>query len=315
MSDEQLNVIFVDDDERVLEGLRRQLRSHRQKWNMRFAMSSAEALESLQSQSADVIVSDMRMPGMTGGQFFQHVLRLYPQTVRIILSGQADHTDVLRDLGCIHQYLQKPCDPPQLCSAIERTCSIARRLRQPNLRLAASRITALPPSSQNHRALVSELSKEAADASKVAGIVAQDPALTAKLLQLVNSAFFGFPRRINNPKDAVVLLGIKTLHSIVIAARIFDEVSGAIGNSSQVASLWNTSFQIGECACRLAEKDGGNGADIPPGKEGQKQEGRHSPQRAPANDTRLELGVFLNAGGDERIDTGEGQRDGEAEEQ
>lgn len=256
MIDEQLNIIFVDDEQRILDGLRRQLYGHRQKWHMRFALSGTEALGMLLDFPADIVVSDMRMPGMTGGQLFQQILKLHPQTTRIILSGQTDQADLLRDLGCIHQYLQKPCDPLQLCSAIERAHSLSRALRQPALRLAANRITSLPPASEAYQALMAELSKDDADISRVAKTVARDPALTAKLMQLVNSAFFGIPRKTNSPHDAVVLLGLKTVRSIVIGSRLFDFVGEGAAHPEHLTELWNHSFEIGESAGRFAKLDG-----------------------------------------------------------
>jgi response regulator RpfG family c-di-GMP phosphodiesterase len=63
---EQLNIIFVDDEPRILDGLRRQLSGHRQQWNMRFASSGAEALKLLESLPAQIIVSNMRISSSPG---------------------------------------------------------------------------------------------------------------------------------------------------------------------------------------------------------------------------------------------------------
>ena len=256
MNADRPDVLFVDDESRILDGLRRQLRPHRENWAMRFAASGESALAMLAERPADILVSDMRMPGMTGGQLLQRVRELYPATTRIILSGQTDQADLLRELGCIHQYLQKPCDPPTLCDAIERTAAIAGRLRQPNLRLAASRIAALPPRPTSQRDLVDELGKPDACLLKVGQLIADDPALTAKLLQLVNSAFFGMPRKTRSPAEAAVLLGLKTLHAIVVAGRLFDFAGGPGPDPAAVDRLWDASLQIGSTAARLARDDG-----------------------------------------------------------
>lgn len=270
MSVERLDILFVDDEERILDGLRRQLRSHRATWEIRYALSGAEALRTLAQRPADVVISDMRMPGMSGGQLLRQVQREYPQTTRIILSGQTDQSDLIRDLTFIHQYLQKPCEASRLCNAIERTCKLSRQLQQSNLRLAANRITALPPSSHQFQALVTELSKDDANIQSVAILVAADPALTAKLMQLVNSAFFGMPRRINGVKDAIILLGLKTLRSIVIASQMFDAVNVSVEASleisiaeqqTRVEAIWRESVAIGEIAAGLAAADGAEDAD------------------------------------------------------
>ncbi len=260
MAEDRLRIVFVDDEQRILDGLRRQLHAHRDRWDMRFALSGAEALRMLAAQPADIVVSDMRMPGMTGGELLQEVHRLHPSTTRIILSGQTDQADLLRDLVCIHQYLQKPCEPPQLYNAIERTFTLSRRLHQPRLRLAANRVRGLPPGSESYHALIAELSKEDSSVAGAAQIVSRDPALTVKVMQLVNSAFFGIPRKISSAHDAVSLLGLKTLHAIVVAGRLFEIVDDPHADRARLARLWATSFQISESAARLARLDGASPA-------------------------------------------------------
>ena len=81
-------ILFVDDAPKVLEGLCRMLRPQRQEWNMVFVSSGAEALAALTDGKFDVLVTDMRMPGMDGAELLAHVRVLYPHMVRIILTGQ-----------------------------------------------------------------------------------------------------------------------------------------------------------------------------------------------------------------------------------
>jgi HD-like signal output (HDOD) protein/ActR/RegA family two-component response regulator len=256
VSDERPNVLFVDDEPRILDGLRRQLRPRRESWELRFAPGGEAALAMMAERPADILVSDMRMPGMTGGQLLGRVRAQYPQATRIILSGQTDQADLLRDVGCIHQYLQKPCDPDTLCAAVERTAAVAARLRHPAARLAAGRVTALPPRSDTYRALLAELGREDACVTRVGRLVAGDPALTAKLLQLVNSAFFGVPRKSSDPTEAVVLLGLKTIHGIVVAGKLFEFTAAGAPEPAAVARLWDASVRTGDSAARLARAGG-----------------------------------------------------------
>ena len=256
MSQEALNVMFVDDEQRILDGLRRQLRCQRESWDMRFANSGETALAMLAERPADIIVSDMRMPGLTGAQLLLRVRELYPQTTRIILSGQTDQADLISEIGCIHQYLQKPCEGDVLCNTIERSRSLAQKLSQPELRLAVSRVASLPPRSKTYTALVEELKKEDASLVKVSEFVAQDPAIATKLLQLVNSSFFGMPRKINSPHDAVVLLGLKTIHGIVVAGRIFAFAAEGAPEQAVISSIWDASVSVGERAAKFAQANG-----------------------------------------------------------
>ena len=109
-----MRVVFVDDEPQVLRGITRMLDSAEVPWDIDTAGSGAEALELLAKEPADVIVSDMKMPGMDGAELLSEVRRLYPATVRIVLSGQADKDAVYRAVTPMHQYLSKPCEAEKL---------------------------------------------------------------------------------------------------------------------------------------------------------------------------------------------------------
>lgn len=116
----KIKILFVDDEPMVLQGLQRVLRPLRNEWETAFANSGQEALEKLSQEPFDVIVTDMRMPGMDGGQLLTRVKERYPHMVRIILSGQADKTMVMKSVKPAHQYLAKPCDDATLRASLQR---------------------------------------------------------------------------------------------------------------------------------------------------------------------------------------------------
>lgn len=111
-------ILFVDDEQKILEGLRRRLHPMRHEWKMTFVTSGAEALETLMACPFDVVVSDMRMPGMDGAQLLAEVMRSYPKVVRIILSGYSDQEQLLKAEGSAHQFLPKPCETDAIKAAI-----------------------------------------------------------------------------------------------------------------------------------------------------------------------------------------------------
>ena len=78
-------ILFVDDEPMLLQGLQRSLRSMRQDWEMAFVKGGKEALEAIDKQAFDIVVTDMRMPGMDGAQLLEEVKKRSPQTLRMIL--------------------------------------------------------------------------------------------------------------------------------------------------------------------------------------------------------------------------------------
>src|ERR1700728_4930818 len=116
-----IRILFVDDESNIIDAMRRTLYAMRTEWHMEFVLGGAEALGALKISPADVIVSDMRMPGMDGWQLLTEIRNVYPQTVRLILSGHAEATSIMRAVGIIHQYIAKPCDGAVLKEVIAQT--------------------------------------------------------------------------------------------------------------------------------------------------------------------------------------------------
>ena len=218
------HILFVDDEGFVLAALRRLLRSHRDLWDVDFAESGQLALQKMDERPFDVIVSDMRMPGMDGPELLAEVRKRHPRTVRIILSGQSDEDVRLRAVGPAHQYLSKPCDPKMLVHTVTRACMLRDRLESGPLRRLVSQIEALPSLPNIFKELLTELRSGHACVERVAEIIAGDIAMTAKVLQLVNSSFFGLAQRITDPRQAVKWLGIKKIEPLVLTAGIFSQV-------------------------------------------------------------------------------------------
>src|SRR5579863_1343288 len=117
-------LLFVDDEPKLLQGLQRQLRPMREEWDMHFVESGNSALEFMSGRPVDIIVSDMMMPGMDGSQLLAEVAKKHPQTVRIVLSGQAEREAVLRLVGPAHQFLSKPCEADELRKAVSRAFAL-----------------------------------------------------------------------------------------------------------------------------------------------------------------------------------------------
>ena len=214
-------VLFVDDELRFLEGLQRMLRSQRHEWEMAFAPSGHAALALMEASPFDVIVSDLRMPGMDGGALLTRVRAAYPQVVRIILSDHTELPTALQLVPVAHQFLAKPCDAEMLRVAIERACHLKALLHDESIRRMVGGLGELPTLPRTYQALTLALANPDTPLHHIAQIVELDVGLSAKILQLVNSAFFGMARSITNIQNAVNYLGISTLKSLVLSVEIF----------------------------------------------------------------------------------------------
>jgi HD-like signal output (HDOD) protein len=215
------SILFVDDETKVLEGLCRMLRGLRRQWNMEFAEGGQRALECLAKTPFDVVVTDMRMPGMDGSELLTEVARLYPATVRIILSGQCDRPTVLKAVGPSHQFLTKPCDSESLKATVAKACKLRDRLTNDALRQLASRTTAVPTLPHTYWQILAELESPSASMQHVSELIAQDVGMSAKVLQLTSSGFFGTPQRISDPRRAASLFDLETIRALFTTTETF----------------------------------------------------------------------------------------------
>jgi HD-like signal output (HDOD) protein len=220
-------ILFVDDEPRVLDGLRRSLRAQRDRWEMTFAIGGAAALAELERAELertpfDVLVTDMRMPDVDGLTLLTAARDRWPRMARIILSGYMDMEVALRSTSVAHQFLAKPCEPSALEAVVDRTRRLTQLLTDESLRAAIGEVGALA----TRPAVYAELERVAADPNAgiadVGRIVERDVSLTAKVLQLVNSSFFGLPRSMSSVEQAVAYLGVNVLRALVLSHEIAD---------------------------------------------------------------------------------------------
>jgi len=216
-------ILFVDDEQPVLDGLRTRLHRMHHKWEMTFVDSGPRALAELEANHYDAIVTDMRMPGMDGAQVLHAVSARWPEIIRIVLSGYAELQQTIRLVPVAHQYLSKPCESPKLENTIERTLHLDELLRQPQLRASVGRIKKLPAMPRTYAKLQELLATDNVTVQDVAKIVAADTVIAARVLQIVNSAFFRLARRITNVEQAVTYLGFAAVRNLVMSAEIFTE--------------------------------------------------------------------------------------------
>jgi HD-like signal output (HDOD) protein len=249
-------LLFVDDEPNVLRGLHRMLHSMQGEWDTAFATSGQEALEMMSSSPFDVVVTDMRMPGMDGLALLEEVRRLYPQMVRIVLSGHADKDALLRSVGPIHQFLTKPCEPEALLAAVARACNLHRILAVERIQTLISRMQSLPALPAVYNQLVDELQSPEASTATAGQIISRDVGMSAKILQLVNSAFFGLPRQVASPAQAVVLLGFDTVRSLVLSVHLFSTLGRSTLAGLPLKALSDHSVAVAAAARRIAEAEG-----------------------------------------------------------
>ncbi|MGC4093750.1 MAG: response regulator [Polyangiaceae bacterium] len=221
-----IRILFVDDESRVLDGIRHSLRARRKVWHVIFAADGPSALKELERARFDVVISDMRMPGMDGAELLSRVRDLQAHAVRIVLSAHVDEATASRAAQVAHRFLSKPCQPGLLEATILRTLELRQLLTSDAVRTCVSGMGKLPSPPKTCLALQRALEQDAALAT-VAQIIEADVAMATKVLQLVNSSLFGVPRKMVNVAQAVGFLGLNTVRNLVLADSMFQSLGGS----------------------------------------------------------------------------------------
>jgi putative nucleotidyltransferase with HDIG domain len=218
-------ILFVDDEPMVLKGLQRSLRKMRDAWDMTFTSSAQEALAILDNNPMDVIISDMNMPEMDGTQLLAEVKQRHPHIVRLILSGHVEQETTIKSVQFAHQCLSKPCDVKVLKQTLAKLFALRDILSDDSIKKIVSQIESLPSLPTIYTEIMAEMQSADPSIKNVGAIIGRDVSMTAKILQVVNSVFFGLPQKIGNPQQAVMMLGLEAVKGLVLSVKIFSEFS------------------------------------------------------------------------------------------
>jgi HD-like signal output (HDOD) protein len=249
-------ILFVDDEQNILMGLERTLRPMRTQWDMEFVLSGDEALRVFADRSFNAVVTDMRMPGMTGAQLLDSIRDQFPETIRIVLSGQSDREAMVRSISSAHQFLSKPCDTEQLKSALERTMALTDLLGNQSIKQFIFRLKSIPSLPMLYENLVRELRFDNPSASRLGAIISQDIAMTAKLLQMVNCPVYSTGVEVLEPGRAVLLLGVETIQAMVLSLSIFSACDPHVLSAQAAGSLWEHSSCVSRFSTLIAKAEG-----------------------------------------------------------
>lgn len=247
------HILFVDDEELILSGLKRGMRRHRGEWEMSFAISGADACEIISARPTDIIITDMQMPQMDGAELLEIVRKKSPDTARVILSGYAKDEVILKVIGPAHQYLAKPCDFREIEDTITRILRLRHCIENEPVRTIITGKISLPSLPSIYQNLLKELTNEYATNKSIAAILEQDIALKAQVLKVCNSAFFGLPQKVTNLETAVSLLGLNTLRSMTLLNGVFSSLDAKTQQCKSLRKLTANCHDLAMIAAQIAK--------------------------------------------------------------
>ena len=245
-------IMFVDDEPMILNGLRRSLHGMREIWDMQFVESAAAALQALEKESYDAIISDMRMPSMDGADLLDQVKLRYPDTVRMILSGQSSRGAVFRSIAPAHQFLSKPCDPQELATRLSQAFAMRDLLSNQSVKTVVSRLRSLPSLPALYEEVMAQLRSQDPSFQQIARIITKDVGMATKILQLANSAFMGTSGRVSSLLQSLTLIGLDNVRTLVLSVNVFAQFDGNARVAASLPCLWDHSIAVSKLAQQIA---------------------------------------------------------------
>ena len=204
----------------------------------------------------DAVVADMRMPTMSGAEFLNEVMRQHPTMVRLIVSDPKDADYTARCVGSTHELLSKPLNPEAVDESIQRAAMLDRAFRDQRLVDLVEKIDRLPSIPELYFELVEVMQNPEAGIAQIGTIIAKDMAMTAKILKLVNSAFFGLQQHVATPGEATNYLGLDTIRALVLSLHAFEQFEAVNIPGFSVEALWSHSLETAALAKLIAALEG-----------------------------------------------------------
>lgn len=254
--DDRRRILFVEDDAFLLEALREAMADMAGTWDMAFVGTAEAALEALAGGPFDAVVADLWLPGMQGAQFLQRVQVRYPSTVRFVLSASGDRDLAMEVVDRAHQFLRKPCDPAILKSALRRTFELGAGVRSDHVRELVTRVGRLPSVPTLYQEITRLLESERATVENLGTAIGKDMAMTAMTLKLANSAFFSLRHAVSTPAEAISILGVDLLRSLVLAHGLFTQTGAFRLPHFGLGHLWRHSVTVAALTRQIAAEEG-----------------------------------------------------------
>jgi putative nucleotidyltransferase with HDIG domain len=242
------HILVADADAKTLEEFRQALG---QQWKITGVGTGAAALEELKKQAYDGLVASLYLPDLEPAQLLNRVRSKYPSLVRFVVAAEKDRDRVVKEVLGAHQFLIRPFDADGLRTTVERALAFDRWVDSDKLRKLVSRMRTLPTVPAVYLELLAALRSADSTTEEVGALIAKDMAIMTKLLQVINSAYFGLPRTVTSPEEAVGLLGFETVKSMVMAIKLLNQYDRIKTGDFSIERLWQHSTAVAHNARRL----------------------------------------------------------------
>ena len=249
-------ILLVDGEGQSLRELRAELAALADEWEIAEAANGANALASIAASPVQAVVADMQLTDMTGEQLLGQVLQQFPHTHRVVLADLGDLESLLRCVGGVHQFVIKPCTAARLQVVLQRAFELDVWLPNHTVRRLVGHVPRLPSLADSYNAAVRLVERNDATPESVGELMARDPAMAAKMLQLANSAAYGEPTDDFDLVEAVREIGLANTRACLLLAHSWSGFAEVEHAGFAMKSLSTHANEVSALAAWLARSEG-----------------------------------------------------------
>lgn len=215
-------------------------------------------MAALADHPADFILADIDLPDIDGVDLMRTVEEHYPDVVRVLVADERE-LGALRTSGIAHRCLARPWDLDAVVEVVRRRYELEASLADQGLKQLLARTDRLPIAPSAYTRIAAEMRSREPSISRIAAVISEDPALTAKVLKHVNSAFFALRSEVTTVDRAVSLLGMNQVTAIVMSIGLYGQSGGA--PPVVIETIKETSLKVAAMTRVMAKVEGAAPAD------------------------------------------------------
>lgn len=244
----QKRILIADADPLTLDSF---VQAMGEEWSVKAVASGTAALIEMEKEPADVVIASPELSELEGGELLNRIQGIYPKAIRFILANESDRERIVKQVLGSHQFIGKPLDVSALKNIIEGACALENWVPRNSIRDLVRRIRTLPTMPTLYQEVQTLLKSPDATTEQVGAIIAKDMAMTTKLLQVLNSAWFGASRKISDPAEAVGILGFETVSSMVMTIKLLSQYDKVKPVYFSIDRLWRHSTEVAKNAKQI----------------------------------------------------------------
>jgi HD-like signal output (HDOD) protein len=246
-------VLIVHEEPSVQAQLRQAITAAPGGWAVEVCGNHFQALALLPGDAFDAIVAGAATATLDSRSFLDQAAAFQPRAARFVFGASGGRAVLLRAAGPAHQHLNDAAEATTAFGRLARTLALGDLLEDHDLKRLVGQLTAIPSLPSLYVAITAELSKDMVSGRRVGEMIARDPGMTAKVLQIANSPFFGFRVTIADPVHAVQLLGLETVRALVLSLHVFSQLDERVVRRFRLGKVWRHSLGATGCARAIAQ--------------------------------------------------------------